>query len=124
MKKTFDCTGEKLDSINVQGALIHIESMLQGLRGGNVQFIAEYTKDDEGTTLTLRTLRDVPKVELGVEPMAESAVEPAAEVTVQPVRRGRKPKAVETSSTEGAEVEGQVNEQEEAAGDSGLLSNG
>jgi hypothetical protein len=124
MKKTFDCTGEKLDSLNVQGALMHIESMLQGLRGGNVQFIAEYSKDDEGTTLTLRTLRDGPKVELGVEPVAESAVEPAAEVTVQPARRGRKSKSVEVVSAEGAESEGQVNEQEEAAGDSGLLSNG
>lgn len=118
MQKTFDCTGEKLDSLNVQGALIFIESMLQGLRGGNVQFIAEYSKDDEGTTLTLRTLRDVPR------PKAEPAVEPAAEVTVQPARRGRKPKSVETSSTEGAESEGQVNEQEETTGDSGLLSNG
>lgn len=118
MRKTFDCTGEKLDSLNVQGALMHIDSMLQGLRGGNVQFIAEYTKDDEGTTLTLRTLRDVPKAV--VEPVAE----PAAEVTVQPARRGRKPKAVETSSTEGAESEGQVNEQEETTGDSKLSSNG
>lgn len=134
MQKTFDCTGEKLDSLNVQGALMHIDSMLQGLRGGNVQFIAEYSKDDDGTTLTLRTLRDVPKAQpvsesidlptadAGSWPIAEPSVEPA--VTVQPVRRGRKPKAVETSSTEGAESEGQVNEQEEATGDSGLLSNG
>lgn len=126
MKKTFDCTGDKLDSLNVQGALIFIESMLQGLRGGNVQFIAEYSKDDEGTTLTLRTLRDVPK------PKAEPTVEPAEEplpdlnpeLVVQPARRGRKPKAVETSSAEGAKSEGQVNEQEQATGDSGLLSNG
>ena len=117
MKKTFDCTGEKLDSLNVQSALIFIESMLQGLRGGNVQFIAEYSKDDEGTTLTLRTLRDVPKA------VVAAVAEPAAEVTVQPARRGRKPKSVEVVSTEGAESEGQVNEQEATAGDSGLLSN-
>lgn len=134
MRKTFDCTGEKLDSLNVQGALMHIDSMLQGLRGGNVQFIAEYSKDDEGTTLTLRTLRDVPKADpvsesidlptadAGSWPIAEPAIVP--EVTVQPARRGRKPKAVEVVSTEGAESEGQVNEQEQAAGDSGLLSNG
>ena len=118
MNKTFDCTGEKLDSLNVQGALIFIESMIQGLRGGNVQFIAEYSKDDQGTTLTLRTLRDVPKVEPAVE------LEVPAEETVQPARRGRKSKAVEIVSAEGAEVEGQVNEQEAATGDSGLLSNG
>lgn len=113
MRKTFDCTGEKLDSLNVQGALIFIESMLQGLRGGNVPFIAEYSKDDEGTTLTLRTLRtlrDVPKAKL--EPM----LEPAAEVTVQPARRGRKSKSVEVVSAESVESEGQVNEQVEATG--------
>lgn len=119
MNKTFDCTGDKLDSINVQAALIHIESMLQGLRGGNVQFIAEYSKDDQGTTLTLRTLRDVPKPK--VEPTVELVAEPEApavvEETVQPARRGRKSKSVEVVSTEGASVEGQVNEQEvEATG--------
>ena len=114
MRKTFDCTGEKLNSLNVQAALIHIESMLQGLRGGNVQFIAEYSKDDQGTTLTLRTLRDVPK------PKAEPAVEPEAQAmvqeTVQPARRGRKSKAVELEPAVGASVEGQVNEQVEATG--------
>ena len=110
MIKTFDCTGDNLNSINVQAALIHIESMLQGLRGGNVQFIAEYSKDDQGTTLTLRTLRDVPK------PKAEPADRTVAEVIVQPARRGRKPKAVELEPTEGASVEGQVNDQVEATG--------
>lgn len=115
MIKTFDCTGENLNSINVQGALMHMESMLQGLRGGNVQFIAEYSKDDQGTTLTLRTLRDVPK--LKAEPTVEPEAQAVVQETVQPARRGRKSKSVEVVSTEGAEVEGQVNEQEvEATG--------
>ena len=116
MNKTFDCTGEKLDSLNVQGALIFIESMIQGLRGGNVQFIAEYSKDDQGTTLTLRTLRDVPKAEPVIEPVAEPVAELNPELVVQPARRGRKSKAVEIEPTVGASVEGQVNEQVEATG--------
>ncbi len=118
MNKTFDCTGENLSSLNVQGALMHMESMLQGLRGGNVQFIAEYSKDDQGTTLTLRTLRDVPepKAEPAGEPVAEPEVPAVPEENVQPARRGRKSKSADVVQAEGAVVEGQVNEQVEATG--------
>lgn len=93
MQKRIEFVGPERQSSDLRDILEMTSGYIGALRGGATEVVLDYIKDDEGSVMTIRTIKAKP-VEVVAEPVSEEIVV-SAEV----------PAGVETTTTDAVTVE-------------------